>query len=55
VRAIAVAAVALNGLTLMQPVLHILRSGFDRATVKDAIEGSMKPIGLGLLLAALLT
>lgn len=44
----------LTGVMLIAPVLHIVRTAFDKDSVKAAIEGSMKPIGLGLLLTALL-
>lgn len=52
VRGACAAAVLANSLTLVNAAGRIPRSGYEKDVVKEAIEGSMAPIGLGLLLTA---
>ena len=44
----------LTQLPLFTAMARILRSGFGKPVVKDAVDDSMKAIGLGLLLTAVL-
>ncbi len=44
----------LTQLPLFAAMARILHSGFEKPVVKDAVDGSMKAIGLGLLLTAIL-
>ncbi|GBF96608.1 geranylgeranylglycerol-phosphate geranylgeranyltransferase [Raphidocelis subcapitata] len=52
--AAAAAVVALCGARLLHLSLRVLRSGFDRRVLDQAISGCLKPVGLGIVLLAAL-
>ncbi|CAL8467253.1 g6789 [Coccomyxa elongata] len=52
-RSVSALAALANGCALLRAAGKIPGSGFDKGVVKAAIEGSMGPIGMGLLLTAM--